>query len=108
MIYEHQSIVDRLLDAQSGVCAYCGIALADRAHIDHIHPRVKGGTDDLANLQILCPHCNTSKGGKTEAEYFAQFSESLPWNHMAARIRRMAYWHTEFGQDNEHELRFVE
>jgi hypothetical protein len=32
--------------------------------IDHIHPRHLGGTDEMANLQVLCTSCNASKGAK--------------------------------------------
>ena len=32
--------------------------------VDHIHPRARGGTDDLANLRATCTHCNSKRGGK--------------------------------------------
>jgi hypothetical protein len=32
--------------------------------VDHIHPKSKGGTDDLENLQTLCRSCNSKKGIK--------------------------------------------
>jgi len=30
--------------------------------VDHIKPRSKRGTDNPANLQLLCPTCNKKKG----------------------------------------------
>ncbi|MXX30642.1 MAG: HNH endonuclease [Gammaproteobacteria bacterium] len=34
-------------------------------------PRSRGGTDHPDNLQLLCSHCNRSKGGRTMAEWRA-------------------------------------
>ena len=33
-------------------------------HTDHIVPRVRGGSHALANLQLLCSSCNSSKGSR--------------------------------------------
>jgi len=41
-------------------CRECG-SMEDLT-VDHIVPRHEGGSDDLSNLQILCGHCNSSKG----------------------------------------------
>jgi 5-methylcytosine-specific restriction endonuclease McrA len=32
--------------------------------VDHIIPRVRGGTHDLTNLQALCSTCNKLKGAR--------------------------------------------
>jgi 5-methylcytosine-specific restriction protein A len=29
--------------------------------VDHIKPKAKGGTDDLANLEAICPPCHEAK-----------------------------------------------
>lgn len=42
-------------------CQQCG---ARAEHVDHIIPRVLGGTDDPANLQALCQACNLAKGDR--------------------------------------------
>lgn len=66
-----------------GICQICGLqgtivdlgweikAYQDIKHsyqcsfeIDHIVPECKGGQAILENLQLLCRHCNRSKGTK--------------------------------------------
>jgi site-specific DNA-methyltransferase (adenine-specific) len=32
--------------------------------IDHIIPKAKGGGDYYENYQLLCPHCNRTKGNR--------------------------------------------
>lgn len=49
-----------------GVCAYCKAAL-DRDgnwHLDHVVPRVRGGSDADDNLKLACPACNLSKAAR--------------------------------------------
>ena len=36
---------------------------------DHIHPRSKGGRDNISNCQTMCGICNWKKGSKTEAQH---------------------------------------
>ena len=36
--------------------------------VDHIKPRAKRGTDNPANLQLLCPTCNKKKGSTVKGE----------------------------------------
>lgn len=45
-------------------CQYCGVGVRDGAilHIDHIVPRVRGGTDIPNNLKTACRECNLGKG----------------------------------------------
>lgn len=41
----------------------------DIVQVDHKHPLSRGGSDDMGNLQVLCPSCNSSKGSYTDKEY---------------------------------------
>lgn len=45
-------------------CAACGVRADEgaRLHIDHIVPVAAGGSNDRANLQLLCADCNIGKG----------------------------------------------
>ena len=36
--------------------------------VDHIKPRSKRGTDNPANLQLLCPTCNRKKSNKIKGQ----------------------------------------
>ena len=62
----------RLYGEQEGVCAGCDVHFPFKVmEVDHILPRSKGGTDHLENLQLLCSHCNRSKGDRTMSEWRA-------------------------------------
>lgn len=56
--------VEMLLEEQSGKCLYCLKALTASYHIDHYMPLIRGGKHAPGNLQLLCPKCNRSKGGR--------------------------------------------
>ena len=62
----------RLYGLQEGICAGCDTHFPFKImEVDHILPRSKGGADHFDNLQLLCSHCNRSKGSKTMAEWRA-------------------------------------
>jgi len=48
------------------VCEYCRLHQNDSPlavlHIEHIVPKIHGGTDDLDNLALACIDCNLHKG----------------------------------------------
>lgn len=52
-----------LLEKWGRKCAYCGGENVP-LQIEHIHPRVKGGTDRVSNLCMSCEPCNIKKGTK--------------------------------------------
>ena len=54
-----------LYGLQEGYCAGCDIHFELRnLDTDHIIADTKGGTDHLDNLQLLCGHCNRTKGDR--------------------------------------------
>ena len=52
---------NKVLVAYNHTCAACGSTLD--LQIDHVIPRSANGSDDFANLQVLCGHCNNRKNG---------------------------------------------
>ena len=61
-----------LYGVQGGYCKGCGEHYPPKLmEVDHIEPQSKGGSDHIDNLQLLCCHCNRSKGGRNMAEWKA-------------------------------------
>lgn len=51
-----------VLKRAKGRCEACGVSNQERAlQVDHIVPRSFGGSNDTANLQVLCSTCNAQK-----------------------------------------------
>lgn len=55
----------------NGKCFYCDDQLEIDAewHIEHKHPKCKGGDNDLSNLVPAFPSCNLKKHSKTAKEF---------------------------------------
>jgi hypothetical protein len=61
------------------VCEFCGVSEIDSAGeltVDHFHPKIRGGTDDLTNLLYCCVRCNQYK-----ADYWSGVADAPKlWN----------------------------
>lgn len=56
---------------QNGVCPGCRKKFdGNNYHVDHIYPLALGGSNWPSNLQLLCPPCNMSKGGRPPEEFY--------------------------------------
>lgn len=67
--FNRQDIVS-LLAAQNNCCAVCNIDFNQTGyHIDHMIPLSRGGSNDVTNLQLLCPYDNVKKNTLTNQEY---------------------------------------
>jgi 5-methylcytosine-specific restriction endonuclease McrA len=52
----------KLWEKQGRKCKICKISITlDDARLDHKRPVSKGGTNNLKNLQVLCPICDYEK-----------------------------------------------
>lgn len=61
-----------LYGRQEGHCAGCRVLFPFRnLTVDHIVPVSGGGSDHIANLQLLCGSCNSTKSTGTHAELIA-------------------------------------
>lgn len=64
-----------------GRCAYCGkVVTLKTMHVDHVKPKIRGGTDSYCNLLPSCRTCNLSKNSKrflSFKEYFYKTKEKI-------------------------------
>lgn len=96
-------------------CAHCGRKFhASAVDIDHIKPKSKGGSNSPKNLQILCQHCNRSKGNKTDKtrqdlkkrrKTYAEYRRSVVLKGKTQKI--MNDIRKELSENTVDELRFI-
>ena len=97
---ENKYIRELLLELQERRCVTCGCCVAENAHLDHIVPLKRGGSNLPLNFQILCPACNISKKDKCPVDWAnsigapelaLEFQEIVEFHQklsgMAARVR---------------------
>lgn len=68
----------RLKEAQKH-CLGCGDKFSEDkpSTVDHKIPLIRGGSNSVENLQLLCGPCNSSKGSKTNDEWLSNKSSKL-------------------------------
>jgi HNH endonuclease len=76
-----------LLCAMYGNC--CAICKQSKAlAVDHIKPRVAGGTDDLWDIHPLCKSCNSTKGSLHDGKRVYTGLWSIKGNRVVCKITR--------------------
>ena len=66
-----------LFGQQEGRCNGCKTEFPFRAfEVDHVIPQARGGTDHIENLQLLCGHCNRTKGDRPQEYLIARLRET--------------------------------
>lgn len=68
--YLDGNTISKVLKKYEGKCVYCKINCENSYHIDHKLPVSRGGDNSFDNLALACPHCNLSKGAKTDYEFY--------------------------------------
>lgn len=76
-------------------CAYCGKGDLP-LQVEHLIPRVRGGSDRVSNLTLACEDCNQRKGNRTAEEFgfphlMAQAKQPLK-DAAAVNATRWALW----------------
>ena len=69
---------EQLVGGQRGLCMYCRASVKVASHIDHMLPVNQGGSNDLENLQVLCPGCNLRKSDRSDAQFRYRYRQLLP------------------------------
>ncbi len=59
----------KIFEEFHGKCMYCGRDVSGYFEIEHMHPVVQGGENDLDNLGLSCARCNALKGARTVDEF---------------------------------------
>ena len=65
MVCEPTSLGFRILRRDGSSCIYCGRTPQNdgvQLHVDHVKPRVAGGSNEESNLVTACRDCNLGKG----------------------------------------------
>jgi ATP adenylyltransferase len=76
----------QVLSRALGRCEACGVSSAKRAlEVDHIVPRIRGGTNDIWNLQALCSQCNGEKQHGDAIDFHAAH-EAVKVRHEGCRL----------------------
>lgn len=68
---------EAILELQKFKCANCGCSLRKNRHLDHVYPIALGGSNDITNLEWLCPKCNQRKGHKDPIDWARQHGRLL-------------------------------
>ena len=55
------AIRDRVIALRGNSCGRCGYSRYPVLHIHHVVEKSKGGTDDINNLELICPTCHAEE-----------------------------------------------
>ena len=67
-------------------CFACGYSKTGRLERAHAIPRAIGGSDDAANLALLCPTCHRAAPDTADAAYFWRWIDNHPERSEVGRM----------------------
>lgn len=75
-IANYRAMIDRI----DKHCPYCRHEYASRQsfQMDHVMPKFRGGSDDVANTLLVCSECNDSKGSHDLFYWFFEVRNQFP------------------------------
>ena len=81
------------LQQSNHACAYCGKVFSSpkEATIDHIFPRIKGGTNEMENIVFACKTCNSSKGDRDMFGWYVEHFGTFPSIYLTANYLKKIY-----------------
>ena len=90
----------RLLQLQNTSCLYCGTPISmNTCELDHIVPRVDGGSNRMSNLAAVCRRCNAVKGRMTFFHFAASGKVSeVTLEGAIARVGHFAFPEDRLGK----------
>ena len=81
----------QVYEKYNGCCAYCGTLLEYKdMQVDHLHPVLKGGSNELSNLMPACRSCNHYKESFTLEQFRDRLSNTLD-NFKQSPLARLAH-----------------
>lgn len=94
--FSRRSVVNR----DKSTCQYCSKHLVpSQVTIDHVIPKVQGGTTTFANCVVSCHQCNNKKADRTpeQANMVLLIKPTLPSFGDAHYLNKFqSHWHTEW------------
>jgi len=79
----------KLMQERGVVCELCNYANVNVLQVHHIKRRSDGGTNDMSNLQLLCPNCHaTIHLGDSR---IATTSRKSPWEKHEKTQTKLSY-----------------
>ena len=88
--YRTDENIDKLYGEQRGDCPGCGNHYHSKdMHVDHVVPVAQDGGDELANLQLLCGHCNSKKSAGTMVDLWDRLvKDAVVTKDVAGALRK--------------------